>query len=110
MAQVLGRYRVDPLRTILTQMSRFDRLKDPVGVIRAYRIVKRYFDCQLVLAGGSASDDPEGSIVLKEVLREADNDPDIRLIALPAWTPLEVNALQRASTIVIQKSLRECFF
>jgi trehalose synthase len=107
--QVLARFRIDPTRPILTQISRFDRLKDPVGVIRAYRIVKRYFDCQLVLAGGSASDDPEGAIVLKEVLREADNDPDIRAIELPAWAPLEVNALQRASTIVIQKSLREGF-
>jgi trehalose synthase len=108
-AQVLARFRIDPMRPILTQISRFDRLKDPVGVIRAYRIVKRYFDCQLVLAGGGASDDPEGAIVLKEVLREADNDPDIRVIELPAWAPLEVNALQRASTIVIQKSLREGF-
>ena len=108
-AQVLARYRIDPQRAILTQISRFDRLKDPVGVIRAYRIVKRYFDCQLVLAGGSASDDPEGAIVLKEVLREAGHDPDIRAIELPAWAPLEVNALQRASTIVIQKSLREGF-
>jgi trehalose synthase len=108
-AQVLARFRIDPQRPILTQISRFDRLKDPVGVIRAYRIVKRYFDCQLVLAGGSASDDPEGAIVLKEVLREADNDPDIKVIELPAWAPLEVNALQRASTIVIQKSLREGF-
>ena len=108
-AQVLARFRIDPMRPILTQISRFDRLKDPVGVIRAYRIVKRYFDCQLVLAGGSADDDPEGAIVLKEVLREADNDPDIRVIELPAWAPLEVNALQRASTIVIQKSLREGF-
>ena len=108
-AQVLARFGIDPMRPILTQISRFDRLKDPVGVIRAYRIVKRYFDCQLVLAGGSASDDPEGAIVLKDVLREADNDPDIRVIELPAWAPLEVNALQRASTIVIQKSLREGF-
>jgi trehalose synthase len=107
--QILHRYGIDPLRPLLTQISRFDRLKDPVGVIRAYRIVKRYFDCQLVLAGGSASDDPEGAIVLKEVLREADHDPDIKVLELPAWAPLEVNALQRASTIVIQKSLREGF-
>jgi trehalose synthase len=107
--QTLRRYHIDPLRPILTQISRFDRLKDPVGVIRAYRIVKRYFDCQLVLAGGSASDDPEGAVVLKEVLREADHDPDIKVLELPAWAPLEVNALQRASTIVIQKSLREGF-
>jgi trehalose synthase len=108
-AQVLARYQIDPLRPILTQISRFDRLKDPVGVIRAYRIAKKYFDCQLVLAGGSASDDPEGAIVLKEVLQEANNDPDIKVLELPAWAPLEVNALQQASTIVIQKSLREGF-
>lgn len=108
-AQTLARYKIDPQRPILTQISRFDRLKDPVGVIRAYRIVKRYFDCQLVLAGGSASDDPEGAVVLKEVLREARGEPDIHILELPAWAPLEVNALQRASTIVIQKSLREGF-
>jgi len=108
-ADVLARYQIDPLRPILTQISRFDRLKDPVGVIRAYRIVRRYFDCQLVLAGGSASDDPEGAVVLREVKAAADNDPDIKVLELPAWAPLEVNALQRASTIVIQKSLREGF-
>jgi trehalose synthase len=107
--QVLRRYQIDPQRPILTQISRFDRLKDPVGVIRAYRIVKRYFDCQLVLAGGSASDDPEGALVLKDVLRAAEQDPDIKILELPAWAPLEVNALQRASTIVVQKSLREGF-
>jgi trehalose synthase len=108
-AQTLAHYQIDPLRPILTQISRFDRLKDPVGVIRAYRIVKRYFDCQLVLAGGSASDDPEGAEVLKEVQREANSEADIHILELPAWAPLEVNALQRASTIVIQKSLREGF-
>ena len=106
---VLARYQIDAKRPILTQISRFDRLKDPVGVIRAYRIVKRYFDCQLVLAGGGAADDPEGAVVLKEVQREADGDPDIRVLELPTWAPLEVNALQRASTVVIQKSLREGF-
>jgi len=108
-ARTLAQYQIDPLRPILTQISRFDRLKDPVGVIRAYRIVKRYFDCQLVLAGGGASDDPEGAVVLKEVLVEANGEADIHIIELPAWAPLEVNALQRASTIVIQKSLREGF-
>jgi trehalose synthase len=108
-ARTLAQYQIDPLRPILTQISRFDRLKDPVGVIRAYRIVKRYFDCQLVLAGGGASDDPEGAVVLKEVQHEANGEADIHIIELPAWAPLEVNALQRASTIVIQKSLREGF-
>ena len=107
--QTLVRYGIDAHRPILTQISRFDRLKDPIGVIRAYRIVKRYFDCQLVLAGGSASDDPEGAEVFEEAQREASGEPDIHVIELPAWAPLEVNALQRASTIVIQKSLREGF-
>lgn len=108
-ANVLDRYQIDSKRPILTQISRFDRLKDPVGVVRAYRIVKRYFDCQLVLAGGGASDDPEGSMVLQETLQEAEGDPDVHVIELPAAAPLEVNALQRASTIVLQKSLREGF-
>jgi trehalose synthase len=108
-SEILNRYSIDSERPILTQISRFDRLKDPVGVIRAYRIVRRYFDCQLVLAGGSASDDPEGAIVLREVKAEAEGDPDIKVLELPAWAPLEVNALQRASTIVIQKSIREGF-
>jgi len=106
---VLKKFSIDSQRPILTQISRFDRLKDPVGVIRAYRIVKRYFDCQLVLAGGGAADDPEGAIVLDEVRKEADGDVDVHILELPAWAPLEVNALQRASTVVIQKSLREGF-
>lgn len=106
---VLVPFGIDRSRPILTQISRFDRLKDPIGVIRAYRIVKRYVDCQLVLAGGSASDDPEGATVLKEVRRAAADDADIHVIELAAWAPLEVNALQRASTVVIQKSLREGF-
>ena len=108
-SSVLVRYGIDASRPIVTQVSRFDRLKDPVGVVHAYQIVKRYMDCQLVLAGGSASDDPEGEIVLEEVRREAKNDPDIHLLNLPPWSALEINALQRASTVIVQKSLREGF-
>jgi trehalose synthase len=100
---------IDPKRPILTQISRFDRLKDPVGVVRAYQIVKRYFDCQLVLAGGGAADDPEGGRVLEEVRQVAQDDADVHVLDLPPWSALEINALQRASTIVIQKSLREGF-
>jgi trehalose synthase len=106
---VLERYGIDPARPIVTQISRFDRLKDPVGVVRAYGLVKRFCDCQLVLAGGSASDDPEGSAVLEETREAAGDDPDIHILELPPSAPLEVNALQRASTVVVQKSLREGF-
>ena len=107
--KVLELYGIDARRPIVTQVSRFDRLKDPVGVVRAYQLVKRYYDCQLVLAGGSASDDPEGEAVLAEVRETAGKDPDIHILNLPPWSALEVNALQRASTIIVQKSVREGF-
>jgi len=105
----LERFHIDSKRPILTQVSRFDHLKDPVGVVRAYQSVKRYTDCQLVLAGGGAKDDPEGGAVLEEVRRVAAGDPDIHILNLPPWSALEINALQRGSTIIIQKSLREGF-
>lgn len=100
---------IDPKRRILTQISRFDRLKDPIGVIQAYKLVRKYADCQLVLAGGGAKDDPEGGQILAEVREAASNDPDIHILDLPPWSALEINALQRASIIIIQKSLQEGF-
>jgi trehalose synthase len=100
---------IDRSRPVLTQISRFDRLKDPVGVIEAYKLVKKYVDCQLVLAGGGATDDPEGAVVLQEVMEAAGDDPDVIILNLPPWSALEINALQRASTIIIQKSLKEGF-
>jgi trehalose synthase len=100
---------IDRSRPIVTQVSRFDRLKDPVGVVQAYKLARQSVDCQLVLAGGSASDDPEGAAVLKEVQNAAGNDPDIIILNLPPWSALEINALQRASTLIVQKSLREGF-
>ena len=107
--QTLARFGIDSRRPIVTQISRFDRLKDPVGVVRAYQIVKRYTDCQLVLAGGGASDDPEGDAVLAEVREVAGKDPDIHILELPPTSAPEINALQRGSTIILQKSLREGF-
>ncbi|HLW98471.1 MAG TPA: glycosyltransferase [Candidatus Acidoferrales bacterium] len=106
---VMDRFGIDVGRPIITQISRFDRLKDPVGVVRAYQIVKRYADCQLVLAGGGAVDDPEGGVVLEEVRHAAAGDADIHILDLPPWSAMEINALQRASTIIVQKSLREGF-
>jgi trehalose synthase len=107
--KVCDDFGIDRSRPIVTQISRFDRLKDPLGVIRAYKMAREYSDCQLVLAGGAASDDPEGSAVLKEVEEAAANDPDIIILNLPPWSALEINALQRVSTIVVQKSLKEGF-
>ena len=107
--QVLERFTISQDKPMITQISRFDRLKDPVGVIKAYRMAKRYVDCQLVLAGGGASDDPEGEQVLDEVRTEAQGDPDIHIVLLPPTSSLEINALQRASTVILQKSIREGF-
>ncbi len=108
-AATLERYQIDPGRPIITQISRFDRLKDPVGVVQAYRLVRKEHDCQLVLAGGTAQDDPEGAEVLAEVREAAAGDPDIHVLVLPLSSDLEINALVRGSTIVMQKSLKEGF-
>lgn len=107
--KVCDDFGVDRKRPIITQISRFDRLKDPIGVVQAYKMAKKYVDCQLVLAGGGASDDPEGAIVLAEVMEAAGDDPDVILLNLPPWSAREIAALQQASDIVIQKSLREGF-
>lgn len=100
---------IDQDRPIVTQISRFDYLKDPIGVINVYQRVKRYLDCQLVLAGGGATDDPEGMQVLDEVKEAAASDPDIHVLFLPPASDITINALQRASTVVLQKSLKEGF-
>ncbi len=96
-------------KPILLQVSRFDRFKDPVGVVEAYRLVKKSHATRLVLAGGTATDDPEGTEVLAEVREAVSGDPDVHLLLLPPTAHLEINALQRAATIVLQKSTREGF-
>ena len=106
---VFEKYGIDQSRPVITQISRFDYLKDPIGVIKAYRLAKKNMDCQLVLAGGGATDDPEGAEVLEKVRSEADGDEDIFILLLPPESNLEINALQRGSSIVLQKSLREGF-
>jgi trehalose synthase len=107
--KVCDEFGVDRSRPVVTQVSRFDRLKDPVGVVQAFKLARKYVDCQLVLAGGGASDDPEGAVVLREVKEAAGNDPDIIILDLPPWCALEINALQQASTLVVQKSIKEGF-
>ncbi|WP_414039811.1 glycosyltransferase [Acidithiobacillus sp. M4-SHS-6] len=107
---VARRFQLDPERPLVVQISRFDRFKDPIGVISAYRLAKTYVpELQLVLAGGSADDDPEGSAVLAEVQAAAEGDPDIHVLALPPDAHRTINALQRLADIVLQKSLREGF-
>ncbi len=104
-----AQFGLDPSRPLLVQVSRFDRFKDPVGVIRAYRLVRKVAPVQLVLAGGGATDDPEGKAVLDDVVEAAQGDPDIHVLLLPSSAHKTINALQRLADIVLQKSTREGF-
>ena len=106
---ILSRFNVPRDKPIILQVSRFDRFKDPLGVIEAYRIVKKYNDCYLILAGGGATDDPEGLEVLHEIKEAAKNDKDIIILDLPPDANVEINALQRAATVILQKSTKEGF-
>ncbi len=94
---------------ILTQVSRFDRFKDPTGVIRALKLLSESVEARLVLAGGGATDDPEGAAVFEEVMDEAKDNDHIHVLMLPSDAHRTINALQRASTIIIQKSTQEGF-
>jgi len=106
---VAQRTGLDPNRAVVLQVSRFDRFKDPVGVIQAYRLARPHLPLQLVLAGGTADDDPEGGAMLEEVRREAGDDPDVHVLALPPDAHRTINALQRRADLVLQKSIREGF-
>jgi trehalose synthase len=107
--KIFEQYKIDRSRPIITQISRFDYLKDPLGVIKAYKLVKEHIDVQLVLAGGGATDDPEGPAIMQQVEEEAAKDKDIFVLFLPPSSDIEINALQRGSTVVLQKSLKEGF-
>jgi trehalose synthase len=107
--KVLSPFKIPDHKPIILQVSRFDRFKDPVGVIKATRLVKKEIDCRLILAGGTASDDPQGKGVLEEVTREAGNDPDIMILPLKPNSDIEINALQRKADVIIQKSIKEGF-
>jgi trehalose synthase len=106
---VFEKYKIPRDKPIITQVSRFDYLKDPVGVIQAFEIVKKSVDCRLVFAGGTASDDPESDKVLAEVQERSGNNPDIHILLIPPNSDIEINALQRGSTIIVQKSVGEGF-
>ena len=106
---VLAKYGLVSDKPMITQISRFDRLKDPLGVIEAFEMVRKSIDCQLVLAGGTATDDPESEEVLEEVRKRAEEYTDVHVLLVPPGSDIEINALQQAATIIMQKSLKEGF-
>jgi len=107
--RVLNKYGLDLEKPLVTQVSRFDLFKDPLGVIAAFKMVREKTPCQLLLVGGGASDDPEYQEVLAEVRRAAQNHPDIHILDLPPDSHREINAFQRASSVIVQKSIKEGF-
>jgi trehalose synthase len=108
---IVDQFGIDVNRPLLTQVSRFDPWKDPLGVIDAYREVKRtHTEVQLALVGSMAHDDPEGWEYYNQTVAYADNDPDIYILSnLNNVGSVEVNAFQVHSNAVVQKSIREGF-
>src|SRR3712207_3349757 len=110
-AYIVDQFGIDTDRPLITQVSRFDPWKDPIGVIDAYRVVKAQRpDAQLALVGSMASDDPEGWDFYNATLAHADGDPDIHILNnFNNVGAIEVNAFQSLADVVIQKSTREGF-
>jgi trehalose synthase len=102
---------IDPDRPLVTQVSRFDPWKDPMGVIQAYRMVREHVPgLQLAMLGHLAMDDPEGWRIYGQVVEATRRDTDIYLFTnYTAASSIEVNAFQRYSDVVVQKSIREGF-
>lgn len=103
----LTEYAIPVDKPLLVQVSRFDKWKDPLGVLRVYELVREKVDCRLVLIGNMATDDPEGPEIFAQVQEAAKALPDVHLITVTDG--LLVNAIQRAAAVVLQLSLREGF-
>lgn len=108
-SSVFDKYGIPRDKPIITQISRYDPWKDPVGVIQAFKMAHKYIDARLLLVGDKAADDPETDKIIEEVRREARGDPDIHILLFSPSIPSEINAFQRGSDIILQKSIREGF-
>lgn len=109
-SKYLDKFGIDRKKPIISQVSRFDPWKDPIGVVEIFERVKKKMNCQLVLLGQFATDDPEGHKILQALQKKVDKSQfknDIKLLVLD--NAFLVNCLQRASSVVIQKSLKEGF-
>lgn len=106
---VLQQLNIPTDKPIIMQVSRFDRLKNPFGVVQAFLKVIEQTPCYLIMAGGAADDDPEAQQVLTELMNQVNNHPSIRVLNLTPTSHLEINVLQRTADIIIQNSTREGF-
>ena len=106
----LEKFGIDCKKPLISQVSRFDPWKDPIGVVKVFERVRKKTSCQLILLGQFATDDPEGHKILLSLQKKVDKSPfksDIKLLVVD--NAFLVNCLQRASAVVIQKSLKEGF-
>lgn len=103
----LSQYGIPTDKPLIVQVSRFDKWKDPLGVLEVFRRVRREVNCSLVMLGNMAGDDPEGPEIFARVVETAKELPDVHLIT--ETDELLVNALQRKAAVVLQLSLREGF-
>jgi len=103
----LAEYDIPQDKPLIVQVSRFDKWKDPLGVIEVFRRVRKETDCRLVMLGNMASDDPEGPQIYAEVAAQAGKLDGVQLITQS--DPLLVNALQRSAAVVVQLSRKEGF-
>lgn len=101
----LNHYNIPTDLPLVAQVSRFDRWKDPEGVLQAFKLARKKVDCTLVLLGNVATDDPEGAEVYQKLLDQQEE----RIIILSVQDSALVNALQRRAAVVLQKSIREGF-
>jgi trehalose synthase len=98
---------VDTRRPLISQISRFDKWKDQLGVLKVFAKIREEMDCQLILIGDIALDDPEGPMMYEQLVSDAKGMKDVRVIV--GAHDIMVNAVQRASDVVLQKSIREGF-
>lgn len=106
-AKFLNKFGIPCGKPIIAQISRFDKWKDPMGVLRVFDMVRSKVDCRLVLCGNMAPDDPEGEQIYRNVLRKVGKDKDI--IVLMVENQVLVNVIQSTASVILQKSIREGF-
>lgn len=107
--QTLDRLGVPRDLPLLLQVAPYAHAADPVAALRAYHLVRKHVECRLVLAGWGAMDNPEGAAVLAEVREAGGQDPGVHVLVLPPDAAREINALQRAATVVVHLPRREGF-
>jgi trehalose synthase len=107
--QVLDRLAIPRDKPLLLQIAAYSRAAEPKGALTAFRLARKYVPCRLVLAGWGATDNPEGSTVLAELREVAGQDPDVHILVLPPDAARELNALQRAATVVLHLPQQEGF-